>query len=225
MLDNPQLAFVLHTRPLNENKQIVDFFTEQDGKLSTASFISQSKKSDKNALLQPFTPLTINVSGASNLKKLKFVEAADNRFLLQKKSLYCGFYLNELLTRLLPEQIECRQLFSQYVMSLKQLTLEHNIQNTLRLFEMALVDELGCAIDFSPVFDIDCLSFYYIPQQGFIPAIQKQNLPCYHQQCLMAIANNQLDDKEVQYTFKLLMRQVISTLLGDKPLHSRKLFN
>ena len=225
MSENQQLAFVLHTRPLSENKQIVDFLTLHDGKLSAVSYISQSKKSDKSALLQAFTPINVVVSGQNNLRTLKRVEAAGKRIVLEKQALYCGFYLNELICRLLPEHIECQSLFQLYTNSIEQLSKSEELEITLRKFELSLLDELGCAIDFSPVFELDCTSFYYIPEQGFIPALQKQNLPCYHQQYLQAIATNKIESKEVKQTFKLLMRQVLSSLLGDKPLNSRKFFN
>ena len=225
MSENQQFAFVLHTRPLDENKQIVDFFTREQGKLSAVSYISQSKKSDKNALLQPFTPISILTTGQNSLKKLKRVEASGKRLVLAKRALYCGFYLNELICRLLPEHIECQSLFELYVASIERLSTGDELELVLRAFELSLLDELGCAIDFSPVFEIASEGFYYLPEHGFIPALQKQNLPCYYCQHLQSIATNKIDSKEAKQTFKLLMRQVLSSLLGDKPLNSRKFFN
>jgi DNA repair protein RecO (recombination protein O) len=224
MFEKEQQAFVLHSRPLNENKQIFDLFTEQEGKVSAAAYISTSKKSDKKGLLQPFLPLKVVLKGKGTLKSLSRVEADGTSFSLGQKALFSGFYLNELLVKLFPEHIYCATLYSCYRDSLQQLSDGLAIEQVLRAFELSLLDELGIAVDFSPVFEIECSSFYYIPEKGFEAALYSANLPCYSRTHLQNIANQQLDSIETLRTYKLLMRQLITPLLGGKPLNSRKLF-
>ena len=84
--------------------------------------------------------------------------------------------------------------------------------------------ELGVSFDFTPVLDTDAFRFYFVPEQGFVPAFNQLKLPSYETQYLQAIAAGELASSEVLKCYKLLMRQVINSLLGDKPLHSRKLF-
>jgi len=164
------------------------------------------------------------LKGKTSLKSLARVEARAKSYSLAHHHLYSGFYLNELLVRLLSESIACPDLFRRYQNSLQALSENNDIEPILRKFEMGLLEELGLSIDFSPVFEKEADSFYYVPQQGFIPAEQALALPCYDGKHIKAIALLQLSSQQVLQSFKVLMRQVLSPLLGNKPLNSRKLF-
>ena len=220
-----QSAFLLHSRPYRENQILLEFLTAQQGKISAISYLGKSLKSNKKALLQPFTPLKIVLKGQGNLKYLKRVEAEKKSYQLTGNYLYSGFYLNELQVRLLGEHIPYDQLFCQYQQSIEQLAQQHSIEFILRNFESCLLEEMGMTIDFSPVFAEDTHNYYYLPEQGFVPAINQLAQPCYNALHLQAIAQADLAVKEVMHTYKILMRQIINHLLDGKPLNSRKLFN
>ena len=224
MLAKTQSAFLLHSRPYKEHQLLLDFITEHDGKVSAITFTGNSVKSNKKAVLQPFSPLNISYKGTSNLKKLILAEPASKSYAFKGNYLYSGFYLNELMVRLLGELIPCQHLYFQYQQSLTALNEQENIEIILRNFELVLLEELGQTIDFSEL-EIPRIShYYYIAEQGFVPAINKLNQPCYDKQHLLAIASQDFSNKEVLYSFKLLMRQIMAPILGNKPLHSRKLF-
>ena len=235
-----QKAFVLHVRPFQENQQLVELLTEHDGKVSALVYVGQSKRSIKKALLQPFLPLNIafkeNGSHNSSLRMLTRVEANSKSYLLTKNSLYSAFYLNELLVRLLTDDIVCETLFSQYQSTITALSQGLAIAPQLRAFELSLLDELGLSLDFTPVFEENgdnVAGFYYIAEQGFIPAyhyaIKSITTPWFNTMHLQAIAKQNYNPdkpelKGVEQTFKLLMRQIFHHLLEGKPLNSRKLF-
>ncbi|KGJ89082.1 DNA repair protein recO [Colwellia psychrerythraea] len=227
-----QDAFVLHSRPYRENQQLVDLLTEQDGKVTALVYVGQSKRSIKKGLIQPFLPLRLTLKGQANVKQISQIDSIAKSFSLKKNSLFSAFYINELLIRLLTEHITCQQLFYQYQSALSALAQGEDIAPQLRLFELALLEELGLAFDFSPVFEHDVSYFHYIAEQGFVPvysALPKNRTNCFNKVHLQAIAQREslyLNNvtEEVSYTFKLLMRQVINQLLGNKPLNSRKLF-
>lgn len=235
-----QKAFVLHVRPYRENQQLVELLTEHDGKVSALVYVGQSKRSIKKALLQPFLPLNVafkeNGSQNTGLRMLTRVEANSKSYILTKNSLYSAFYLNELLVRLLTDDIICETLFSQYQSTVAALSQGLAIAPQLRTFELSLLDELGLSLDFTPIFEENgenVAGFYYIAEQGFIPAyhyaIKNITTPWFNTLHLQAIAkqNYDLDKSElkgVDQTFKLLMRQIFHHLLEGKPLNSRKLF-
>ncbi|MFQ3210335.1 MAG: DNA repair protein RecO (recombination protein O) [Colwellia sp.] len=232
-----QNAFVLHSRPYRENQQIVDLLTEHDGKLTALVYVGQSKRSIKKGLIQPFLPLRLILKGQGNVKQITQVDSIAKSYSLLKHSLFSSFYINELLIRLLTEQIACQQLFSQYQTTLTALAQGEEIAPQLRLFELALLEELGLSFDFSPVFEHDAKYFHYITEQGFVPVYgtsPKNSAQCFDKIDLQVIAQRGSlyqsalsEDKateKVSHTFKLLMRQVINQLLGNKPLNSRKLF-
>jgi DNA repair protein RecO (recombination protein O) len=225
MLETTQSAFVLHSRPYRENQLLIDLLTEHDGKLAALSYVGHSTKSSRKALLQPFLPIKVTLKGQYNLKSLIRVEPIGKSFLLKKNALFSAFYINELLVKLLGENIACEALFQQYKMSLEALAQASNIEICLREFEMMLMDELGLSFDFSLVFEHSAEGFYYLPDEGFIPAYTKLKQPCYNRWHLQAIAERDLSTPEVLNTFKALMRQVINHLLAGVPLNSRKLFS
>ncbi|MBA6223110.1 DNA repair protein RecO [Colwellia sp. MB02u-18] len=225
MLETTQSAFVLHSRPYRENQLLIDLLTEHDGKLAALSYVGHSTKSSRKALLQPFLPIKVTLKGQYNLKSLIRVEPIGKSFLLKKNALFSAFYINELLVRLLGDNIACEALFQQYKMSLEALAQASNIEICLREFELMLMDELGLSFDFSLVFEHSAEGFYYLPDEGFIPAYTKLKQPCYNRWHLQAIAERDLSTPEVLNTFKALMRQVINHLLDGVPLNSRKLFS
>jgi DNA repair protein RecO (recombination protein O) len=225
MLETTQSAFVLHSRPYRENQLLIDLLTEHDGKLAALSYVGHSTKSSRKALLQPFLPIKVTLKGQYNLKSLIRVEPVGKSFLLKKNALFSAFYINELLVKLLGENIACEALFQQYKMSLEVLSQANNIEICLREFELMLMDELGLSFDFSLVFEHSAEGFYYLPDEGFIPAYTKLKQPCYNRWHLQAIAERDLSTPEVLNTFKALMRQVINHLLDGVPLNSRKLFS
>ena len=235
-----QKAFVLHVRPFKENQQLVELLTEREGKVSALVYVGQSKRSIKKALLQPFLPLSVtfkeNTTRSHRLRMLTRVEANSKSYVLTKNSLYSAFYLNELIVRLLTDDIICDTLFSQYHSTLAALSQNLSIAPHLRQFELCLLDELGLSLDFTPVFEqnsVNIAGFYYVAEQGFMPAyhygIENITTPWFNTLHLQAIAEQNYDRNTpelsgVEQTFKLLMRQVFHHLLEGKPLNSRKLF-
>ncbi|NQY64559.1 MAG: DNA repair protein RecO [Alteromonadaceae bacterium] len=219
-----QSAFVLHSRPYREHQQIVDLLTEHDGKVSAVVYSGKTNKSNKKGLLQPFSPLNVVLKGRSSLKNLSRIEASEKSYKLKGVHLYSGFYINELLVRLLGEFIACPALFHHYQLSLIALTNQQSIEPILRKFELDLLEELGFSLDFSPIFEYESDSFYYVVEQGFVPSFDELKLPKYNRLHLQAIAQQDLSQYAVLRCNKILMRQVFNNLLGGKPLNSRKLF-
>lgn len=232
-----QHAFVLHSRPFKENQQLVELLTESEGKVSALVYVGQSKRSIKKGLIQSFLPLKFTFKGKdTSLKMISNIEATGNSYPLIKTSLYSGFYINELLVRLLNNDIVCDALFKQYQLTLAALSDNLPIAPQLRQFELCLLAELGLSFDFSPVLNKvsdNVAGFYFIAEEGFVPAynysIESINTPCFNTEHLQTIAHHilygkVLNHREAEQTFKLLMRNVLNHLLEGKPLNSRKLF-
>tara|TARA_R110001583_G_scaffold174519_2_gene328951 strand:+ start:5865 stop:6593 length:729 start_codon:yes stop_codon:yes gene_type:complete len=232
-----QHAFVLHSRPFKENQQLIELLTKDEGKISALVYVGQSKRSIKKGMIQPFLPIKLTYKSKDTaLKMISDIEAIGNSYPLIKNSLYSGFYLNELLVRLLNNEIVCDALFKQYQLTLASLSENLPIAPQLRQFELCLLDELGLSFDFSPVLNNvsdNIAGFYFIAEEGFVPAynysIKSINTPWFNTEHLQTIAHHihhgkVLNHKEAEQTFKLLMRNVLNHLLDGKPLNSRKLF-
>ena len=96
-------AVVLHYYNYRDSSLIVNFFLSDYGKISAIAKGIKGKKSKQNqfALLQPFQKLKISLTGKHELLILKNIESTSINWKLSGKPLYCAYYLNELLLRLL----------------------------------------------------------------------------------------------------------------------------
>lgn len=233
-------AFILHSRPWRESSLITDVFSEQYGRVSLVVKgvrTTARKKSFSLALLQPFVPVEISWVGKSELKTLTAVEPLGRPRLLQGQSLFAGMYLNELLMRLLTEQIEHPEVFRHYGDVIGLLESADRVEPPLRRFEIHLLESLGYGIPFIEV-DADGVQqgalqqnrFYrFIPDSGFVAMdtrlISGANEVCFSGEDLVRIAGDQLDDGPVSTAAKHLMRLAIAPLLGNKALNSKWLFS
>lgn len=180
MLRDNVAAYVINRRIYQETSLIVDLFTLQDGKLSVVAKGALRQKNDAGGLLQPFRPLMISYSGRSDLKTLKSVEISGQFNFLDSTYLYCGYYLNELVDRLLPAGEASTRLFGAYVRAINELFSKSEQNASLRLFEYALLSELGLI----PSFQIDSNSndimadqrYVLSPERGFVlvPSSEKR---------------------------------------------------
>lgn len=227
MWSEAQTAFILHRRAYRETSLLVDAFVQHIGKVSfVAKGVRSSGKNSKKALLQPFQQLSISLYGRHELKNLRQVEALQPMIPLQSTALFCGMYINEMLTRLLQPELDCSELFTSYHEVLQALTQTTEFEPLLREFELVLLQELGYGIDFAyeqqsgePI-QADCM-YYYEPEQGLMPLPQGQSgLPGI---ALLEIAQCHWSSGALKVA-KYINRRALQPLLGDKPLKSRELF-
>ncbi|MCL4146302.1 UNVERIFIED_CONTAM: hypothetical protein GTU68_039701 [Idotea baltica] len=234
----PEPAFILHTRPYRETSALVDFFSRHYGRFRAVARGARGTK--KNSLvLTPYTPMLITWSGKSELKTVKTVEPSGPPILLQGDRLYCGFYLNELLLRLLAEHDAHAKLFDSYLNTLTLLAnTEAPMESSLRTFELSLLEDIGYAI----VLDTDAETgdsvvpegwYWFDPSMGFVlkQGVLKQrtksqaNAANWFQGAeLLAIHAGQFHQKNIASTAKRLVRLALRPHIGDSPLRSRALF-
>ncbi len=231
MLIELQPAYVLHTRPYRDTSMLVDFITPQFGRVTAVARGVRSRKTPKRNLLNPFTRLIISFQGKTDLKLLTHFEAEGVHFSLVAKYLFSGFYLNELLVRLLPEHDPHPTTYDLYEKSLQALTTQKDLEPVLRDFELQLLAELGYGIDFtfdsqSGAFIAKELNYCLDTQAGFYPAPAETSLNRqFSGQHIYAIAQREFSDADVKQTAKRITRALLKPLLGNKPLMSRELFS
>lgn len=228
-----QPAFILHHRPYRETSLIIDLFTQDYGRISTVARGVRTARSRTRALLQPFTPLLVSWHGKSELMALGSVEPQGSPIQLRGDCLLSGFYLNELLIRVLHKQDPHPQLFAIYQKTLLDLQHAPFLEKTLRLFEKKLIEELGYGLQLR--YDMDGKAFsadqeyLFYPEEGFellndCHSARDGKMLIFPGHSLIALANEQLEDEKILRDAKRLMRIVLAPLLGTQPLQSRKLF-
>lgn len=218
-------AFVLHTRPWRETSLIVDVLSRHHGRIGLVARGARRQSSSLKTRLIPFQGLTLSWFGKAQLRTLHAAEWQGGGLMLRGHALMCGFYLNELLLRLLPEGDAHEALFDLYAVALDALNRESNFEPILRRFELDLLSELGYAQPLSHLDDDNPLDpsrrYGFIPAQGVTAA--RQDEPNYRGKTLLDLAVGDLSDPITLAEGKILMRALLAHYLGDKPLATRQL--
>lgn len=233
----PQAAYVLHRRDYQESSLLVDLLTRDDGRIRVIAKGAKRNKSPWRAVLQAFTPIQVEFSGRHDLKTLTMAEACQSPLNLSSNYLYSGFYLNELLQRLLPQYAEVTDVFVAYESALTALAHQHDIETVLRWFEWQLLQQLGHAFDWQTEANsgeaLDGQRYcYFDPEIGFLHHSEREGATPLDSQCVMSL--QQLNEQQEvlerglnplqRKLCKWIMRTALAPHLGDKPLRSRDLF-
>src|ERR1051325_673923 len=234
MREQSQSAFVLHRRNYSETSLIVEVYTRHHGRLGLIAKGARRPGAKSRGVLKGFQPLLIGWSGRGELMTMTGVEADGAEMDLRGEALYCGFYLNELLMRLLHRHDPHELLYDRYRVALEGLSRESTHEAVLRVFEKHLLKEIGYgltleregAID-QPI-DPDAIYDYWL-ERG--PArVLHPELPAPNDRVrlrgasLLAFARDRFDDPATLREIKALTRAALAKHLGDRPLHSRRLF-
>jgi DNA repair protein RecO (recombination protein O) len=221
-------AFVLHTFPFRETSLVAEVFTGRHGRVALIARGAKRPRSPVRGQLQPFQPLRISWFGRGEVRTLHGAEWEGGLPVLSGLPLICGFYLNELLLRLLPRDDPHERLFGHYSEALSDLSKSGAEADTLRRFEMRLLREIGYAPTFAeeaetgrPVL-ADGL-YHFRLEKGVYPATGNETGLVLSGRTLLAMAAEDYSDPGVLREAKQLMRMLLAHYLGDKPLHSRQL--
>jgi DNA repair protein RecO (recombination protein O) len=151
----PLLAYVLHRYDWSESSLIVELFTRAQGRLVVVARGAKKPTSNFRPVLLPFQPLQALLGKApaddqSELRLLRGAEWVGGISLLGPQALLPGYYVNELLMRLLARQDAHPRLFDVYADTLQALATgvaADDESAALRAFELMLLRELGWLAD------------------------------------------------------------------------------
>ena len=222
-------AFILHGYAYRETSLLLEAFTRPFGRVSMVARGARSARSPLRGVLLAFQPLALSWFGKGELRTLARAEWVGGQPLLHGEALLCGFYLNELLLRLLPREDPHEALFSRYWETLRQLTSHGGSASALRSFERALLKELGYAMtlehDSANGGAIDpAKSYTYDPERGPIEVKGPGPEPRVSGRTLLDMARDDYADPLTQQQAKALMRTLINHRLDYQPLKSRQIF-
>jgi DNA repair protein RecO (recombination protein O) len=220
-----EAAFILHTRPWRETSLIVDVLSRRHGRLGLVARGARRQNSSLKARLVSFQPLHLSWFGKGNLRTLHAAEWQGGDLNLRGHSLMCGFYLNELLLRLLPEGDPHETLYDHYEATLKALNGAGEVEPILRRFELNLLSELGYAQPLGHSADGGelqaCARYGYEYGVGVVPP--RPGAATYSGRTLLDLARGDLSHPSSLAEGKLLMRGLLAHYLGEQPLATRQL--
>lgn len=223
-----QPAFVLHSYPYKETSLIVDVFTRDHGRIALVAKGAKRPHSKLRGVLQTFQPLSVGWTGKSEIRTLTEAEWIGGLLPLEKSALLCGFYLNELLVKLLARDDPHPPLFDHYVSTLNQLAHDEPPPIVLRKFERTLLKETGVGGTLS----IDALSgepvsadqtYVVDPERGPRHALPADTFPRVSGKTLIDMEGEDYSDATTQLQSKFLMRFLLSHHLGGTPLNTRQI--
>jgi DNA repair protein RecO (recombination protein O) len=228
-----QPGYVLHRRSYRESSFLVEIFTPEYGRLTLIAKGVRKARSATQGILQPFIPLLLSWQGRSELMTLTQVELQGVVKRLRGECLFAGFYLNELLMCLLQKWDAHPVLFKAYEKAVAGLEGDKLAQKTLRSFEKCLLEELGYGL--LPKSDISLHNTFssdkyyrFIPDQGFVVSELGDQIPSkspiFSGKSLLAIAKEDWQNEDSLHDAKRLTRLILGPLLGERQLHSRRLF-
>lgn len=220
-------AYVLHQHDWRETSRMVEILSREHGRLGLIARGSRRASSPWRAVLRPFQPLLLSWMGGGELATLTGAEADGVSHALTGRALLSGFYMNELLLRLLPRQDPQPDLFVRYDGSLNNLM--HAIEPTLRIFEMNMLSALGYGLNLEreaitglPL-EADVL-YRYETEKGLVRIKDDAGTGIgISGSTLMAIANGNYQKPEHLSDARHLLRNIINQMLGDKPLKTREI--
>lgn len=224
-----QRAFVLHGRPYSETSLLLDLFSENFGRVRVLAKGARGKRSSLKGALQPFTPLLVRWGGRGEMKTLRGAEPISLALPLSGMTLYCGLYVNELLSRVLEQETAFTELFFDYLYCIQALAAETGSpEPALRRFELAMLGHLGYGVDFlhcagSGDEVSDEMTYTYREEKGFIASLVINNRT-FTGRHLRALYEREFPDRDTLRAAKRFTRMALKPYLGGKPLKSQELF-
>ncbi|AFL72667.1 DNA repair protein RecO [Thiocystis violascens] len=222
-------AFVLHRRDYTNTSLLLEVFGIGVGRFAVIAKGARRPRNPASALLQPFQPLWLAAVGRGEVRTLTRSEGAGRPMTLQGRALLGGFYLNELLIRLLVRHDAHDPLFAFYQDALARLAEGGELETLLRRFELRLLDELG----YGPTLDREAggrepvlaeRSYRYEAERGLRRAAAVETGPVLSGATLLALTRGEDLDLAQRREARILLRGILTPYLGERPLNSRELY-
>jgi len=228
-------GFVLHSYPYKETSLIVEVFSRRFGRVGLLARGARRPRSAMRGVLLAFHPLRLTWTATAELGTLMAVEWGGGQKMLSGIALMCGFYVNELLLRLLPRDDPHEALFDAYGETLARLSAAAALARpsagaaqaaVLRGFERRMLAELG----YAPVLDRDAANgaaiepakhYAYEPERGPVETRRSDGDSVISGRTLLDMAADNYESTRTREQARRLMRTLIADRLGGQDLHTR----
>ncbi len=223
-----QPAFILHARAYRESSQILEVFCRDHGRIGLVAKGARRPRSRWAGLLQAFVPLNLSWSGRGGLFTLRNAEPSGMSPAVSGSQLMPGFYLNELILKLLERGDGHPELFVWYAHTLSELGQGHDAEPVLRRFEVNLLNEVGYglnlthdAVSHQPL--VPDQNYEFVIEQGAVPAEPGQSGNfVFSGADILAISAGIYSTGQQLRSAKRLLRTVLNHHLGGRPLKTRQ---
>lgn len=167
-----QPAWLLSQKPYRETSELIEVLTPRHGRVGLVARGLRGPRARQRGLVSLFRPLLLSWLDKGDLGTMTAAESGGVEVRLDGERLFHGWYLNELLLKLLPRHDPHPALYAVYGETLQRLAgsaLE--AEAALRLFELRALEELGYGLPLSDAFD-DAGHYRYLGEPGFIACVE-----------------------------------------------------
>jgi DNA repair protein RecO (recombination protein O) len=220
-------AFLLHQRDYRDSSRIVEFLARDHGRVCLFAKGARRPGGSLAALLQPFVPLLLSWSGPGDGGTLTGAELGGPPRALPAAALMSGFYLNELVLRLLAREDPHPGLYDCYARALAGLAAPGGESRALRLFEKRLLEVLGLGIDYAHVAGsgepLRPDAYYHVQAERGVVGVAAAADPAadYGGRELLSLAAEELADAASLAAAKRLLRAALAGPLDGRELNTR----
>ncbi|MES2977254.1 MAG: DNA repair protein RecO [Pseudomonadota bacterium] len=160
-------AYVLHRYDWSESSLILEVFTRGHGRIALVAKGAKRPSSSFRPILLPMQPLHLAFGGDAEIRTLKSAEWQGGHVMPTGDALLSGYYINELMMRLLARDDPHPVLFDAYAATVQLLASQSldALQPALRAFELRLLRDIGLL----PSLDIETATLEPLsPEQLYI---------------------------------------------------------
>jgi DNA repair protein RecO (recombination protein O) len=138
-------GYVLHHYDWSESSLILEVFTRHHGRIALVAKGAKRPSSNFRPVLLPLQPLRMAFGGDAEIRTLKGAEWVGGHVMPTGEALLSGYYVNELVLRLLARDDPHAALFDVYALVVQALASAQTeiVQPALRSFELLLLREIG----------------------------------------------------------------------------------
>jgi DNA repair protein RecO (recombination protein O) len=221
-------AFLLHAYPYSESSLILEVFSRDHGRLALLARGARRPRSALRSVLLSFQALELGWFGSGEVKTLARAEWLGGTAFLRGEGLLLGYYLNELLLKLLPREDSHVALFDAYASALAALSRGAFETAELRRFEKILLKELGYGL----VLEHDArghsveadVRYRYQVEYGAVRESESDSGLAILGKTLLDLAADDYVDARSLLESKQLMRHLLSHHLSGQMLQTRRVF-
>jgi DNA repair protein RecO (recombination protein O) len=217
-------GYLLHHHPYRDTSRILEVFTREHGRLTLFARGVRGPTARLAPVLRPFQPLLLSWSGRGEAAQLTGAERAEACAALPAGAVLAGFYLNELLLKLITRHDPQPELYDHYHAALAGLRAGQ-LAAALRLFEKRLLEHLGYGLDLhSEALSgtrIEAHGWYaFRPGQGLV-GVAAAAEDALAGSSLLALAEERLEEARPLEDARRLLTAAIAACLEGRPLSTR----
>ncbi len=226
-----EYSYLLHRWPYSETSLLVDLFTREHGRIAAIAKGGRRLKSRFRGALQPFQELVVQYTGKGEVRTMTLAEPVVARAYLSRERLFCGYYMSELVIRMLHRFDPHEALYDAYKEAIQLIRGNQEPQQVLRQFEKTLLEEVGYGLHLEQepatgrAIERGVL-YRYKPDTG--PTRYDGNQGggvLVHGDSLLALSMGVNLDARSRLELKKLTRVVLSEHMNGRALHSRAIYS